>query len=147
MKDRFKVIPTVYLFVKNKDDEVLLLKRHNTGFFDDWYSLPAGHVDGNETAVEAAIREAKEEVNIDIDKKDISLKLTVHRKYEDREYVEFFFEVSRYSDTLNNNEPHKCSEIKFFDMKSLPDNTIDYIKDSIIGYRNNEVYLDHGFSN
>lgn len=43
------------------DDKVLLVK-HNAGHWD----FPKGHVEDNETEEETAIREVKEETNIDI---------------------------------------------------------------------------------
>jgi 8-oxo-dGTP pyrophosphatase MutT (NUDIX family) len=56
MKERFKLIAAVYvLFVR--DGMVLMLRRANTGYEDGNYGLVAGHVDGNETLKEAAIRE------------------------------------------------------------------------------------------
>jgi 8-oxo-dGTP pyrophosphatase MutT (NUDIX family) len=43
------------------NDKILLIK-HNKGH----WSFPKGHVEGNETEVETAIREVKEETNLDI---------------------------------------------------------------------------------
>lgn len=45
-----------------KDKEVLLVK-HQAGH----YSFPKGHQEGNETDKETAIREVKEETNIDVE--------------------------------------------------------------------------------
>ena len=44
-----------------KDNKVLLVK-HNLGH----YGFPKGHIEENETEVETAIRETKEETNIDV---------------------------------------------------------------------------------
>jgi 8-oxo-dGTP pyrophosphatase MutT (NUDIX family) len=38
------------------------MKRAGTGFGDGAYSLPCGHMDGGETAAQAAQREAAEEL-------------------------------------------------------------------------------------
>jgi 8-oxo-dGTP pyrophosphatase MutT (NUDIX family) len=69
MKERFKLIPAVYLILR-RNDEVLLLRRANTGYQDGKYSLIAGHLDGDELATEGMIREAKEEAGIVIVKED-----------------------------------------------------------------------------
>lgn len=44
------------------DDGKVLLVKHNAGYWD----FPKGHVEEGETEIETAIREVKEETNIDI---------------------------------------------------------------------------------
>jgi 8-oxo-dGTP diphosphatase len=78
MKERFKLIPAVYLLLR-QDDEVLLLRRANTGYQDGKYSLIAGHLDGDELATEGMIREAKEEAGITIVKEDLKFVHLAHR--------------------------------------------------------------------
>lgn len=55
----------VHLFLV-KDDKILLLRRSNTGYEDEMYSIVAGHIDGDEDAKTAMIREAREEAGIEI---------------------------------------------------------------------------------
>lgn len=55
---------TTDVFIYNKE-EFILIKRGNEPF-KDWWALPGGFVEYNETVENAAIREAKEETNIDI---------------------------------------------------------------------------------
>jgi len=62
-KERFKITPAVYL-VLMKENKILLSQRYNTGYFDNHYSFPAGHLDGEETLKQAMVREAKEETGI-----------------------------------------------------------------------------------
>ena len=48
------------------DQENVLMIQHNEGHWD----FPKGHVEGNETEVQTAIREVKEETNIDVKVKE-----------------------------------------------------------------------------
>jgi ADP-ribose pyrophosphatase YjhB (NUDIX family) len=57
-KERFKLIAAVYL-VLIKNNKILLLRRHNTGYFDGYYSLPAGHVEKEETLIKALLEKLK----------------------------------------------------------------------------------------
>ena len=53
--------------ILNKKNEVLLLKRmHPQKDFSGYWGFPGGQTDPNETNEQAAIRETKEETNLDI---------------------------------------------------------------------------------
>lgn len=56
--------------VLKKRNKILLCHPSNAAWTNT-YSLPKGHVEANETNIDAAIRETKEEVGILIDKVDI----------------------------------------------------------------------------
>ncbi|MFQ6087067.1 MAG: NUDIX domain-containing protein, partial [Candidatus Bathyarchaeia archaeon] len=82
IKERPKLIPTVYL-VLTKDNKILLSRRYNTGFHDGEYSFPAGHLHGeDETLKQAMVREAKEEVGIEVDLADLELVHVMHRRQQ-----------------------------------------------------------------
>ena len=70
-----------------KDDEVLLIK-HNEGHWD----FPKGHMEEGETEKQTAIREVKEETNMDVeivfDKKYIANYIIEHKQVE-KEVVYF----------------------------------------------------------
>ena len=55
----------VYLILI-EDDKILLQRRFNTGYKDGNYSLPAGHLDDNESITQALVREVKEEIDLDL---------------------------------------------------------------------------------
>lgn len=134
----------VYLILR-EENKVLLIRRFNTGWMDGLYSLPAGHIDGNETAQMAMSREAKEEVDLDILPEDLSILHMMHRKSSDAEYMDFFLEAKKYSGKLKNNEVNKCDEINWFPMDSLPDNTLDYIKEAFKLISEGKNFSSFGF--
>jgi ADP-ribose pyrophosphatase YjhB (NUDIX family) len=123
MKEQFKIYIAAYL-VLEKDEKILLLKRANTGFQDGKYSLVSGHFDGNETAEECIIREAKEEVNIALELKNLTIAHTMHRFSFDREYIDVYITYDKWSGEIKNLEPKKCDDLSWFPINSLPDNTI-----------------------
>ena len=89
MKEQFKIYIAAYL-VLEKDGEILFLKRANSGFQDGKYSMVSGHFDGNETAEECIIREAKEEANITLELKNLTVVHIMHRFSFDREYIDVY---------------------------------------------------------
>ena len=56
--------PTVGALIVNKEGKIFLAKSHK--WFDK-YTLPGGHIEVGETMKEAAAREVKEEVGLDVE--------------------------------------------------------------------------------
>ena len=143
-EERFKIIPAVYLVLTRKN-EILLSRRFNTGFHDGEYSFPAGHLDGNETLVKAMIREAKEETGIELKPEDLKLVHVMHRKEPNEERVDFFFVVERWSGEPKIMEPHKCDDLRWFNVNNLPDKIILYIKQVIDCILEKRFYSEAGW--
>lgn len=78
MKDRFKIIPEVFLLLI-QDKKILLSRRFQTGYEDGNYGLPAGHGEYGETMREGTAREALEEIGITIHPEDLEFAVTQHR--------------------------------------------------------------------
>lgn len=144
IKERFRIIPTVYL-VLMKDDKVLLSRRCNTGYHDGEYSFPAGHIDGNETLILAMLREAKEEAGIKLDPENLKLVHVMHRKTPTEERVNFFFMAEKWEGELKNMEPHKCDDLEWFAVNDLPKNTIPYIRQSLSCVAQKVFYSEYGW--
>lgn len=141
---KFTIRFAVYLILI-KDNQVCLSLRQNTGFMDNYYSLISGHVDGQEKATSALLREAKEEANIT--PLNPKLVCTMHRNNPDGyEYIDLFFIANEWTGQLNNNEPEKCAEISWHDLNKLPENIIPYVKEILNGLDNNHQYLEYGWS-
>lgn len=129
MSERHKAIPSVYVILK-KEGQILLGKRCNTSFYDEWYGLPSGHVEVGELPVAGLIRECEEEIGITLDAEDLSLVHTLYRAdYKNNsERVDFFY-AAEYQDKYKptNTEPDKCSELAWFDLDNLPPNVVHYV--------------------
>lgn len=111
-----------------KDGKALLLRRLNTGWKDGEYGTVAGHVDGNETIANSAVREAKEEAGIDIEERDLRVVHTQHRICDRYEYIDFSVQAGKWSGEPANLEPHKCDDLSWHPLNPLPVNTIPYIR-------------------
>ncbi len=140
-KERFRAIPAVYLFLI-KDDKVLLLLRKNTGFEDGNYGLVSGHLESNETIMEAMAREAKEEAGIDISVSDMELQHVLNRQELGNERIDFFFSAKKWEGEIVNNEPHKCDGLEWFDLNKLPNNIVDYIDQVLRDIKDKRIYRE-----
>lgn len=123
---------TVHLFFF-RENQILLLRRFNTGFRDGEYSVPAGHLDGGESVMQAAIREAEEETGVQIAENDLSFSTVMHR-IEDDERVDFFVHVHQWQGEPFNAEPAKCDDLRWVDINALPANTIPYVRQALANH-------------
>ena len=141
--ERFKLIMEVYL-VLIRQGQVLLLRRLNTGFEDGNYSLIAGHVDGNETARQAMVREAAEEAGIGVDLDHLRLVHVTHRN-EDQERLGLFFATDEWTGEPRNCEPHKCDDMRWFTLEQLPPNMVAYVRTVLGRVQRGELYSEFGW--
>jgi len=129
-----------------KDGKVLLSQRANTGFEDGNYGLVAGHAEEHESMTAAMVREAKEEAGITIRLEDLREVVTMHRNCGDHERIDFFFTTEVWEGEPTNKEPHICSDLSWFEIGNLPENTIEYIKEAIGCYQTGKTYTEFGFN-
>jgi 8-oxo-dGTP diphosphatase len=145
--DRFRPYSAVYLILK-KGNKVLLLRRANTGYMDGKYSLPAGHIDAEEYATQAIIREAKEEVGISLTSEDITFAHVMHRASkieEDRTYIDFYFTASHWEGEIQNCEPDKCDDIQWFETSQLPKDIVPDVEQAIESSEKGIFYTEFGW--
>jgi len=120
----FTLVPSIYLLLR-RGDEVLLLRRANTGYMDGMYNLLAGHLEAGEPATEGMAREASEEAGITIDPSKMRQVFTGLRY--NRERLDLVFEVREWQGEIVNREPERCDDLSWFPIAKLPENTVPYV--------------------
>lgn len=147
---RFRVVPAVYVLLRREGPspsgsrpdssgldpaggvpQVLLQLRQNTGYKDGhWAAAAAGHVERDESVLQAAVREVREELGIDVDPEDLVPLTAMHRgepggpAIEQR--VDFFFETTRWSGTPVLQESDKAADLRWFPFVALPDPVVPH---------------------
>lgn len=119
--ERQSLVAAVYVLFE-RENEMLFLKRANTGYMDGSYTLPAGYLDGGEAPTTAAAREAMEEVGLRVDPEDLELAhCMVYRAAEgSHERVTLFFRAKLFSGEPRNAEPQKCDDVAWFPKDKPP---------------------------
>ena len=115
MKAMFK--SAVHMIIK-KDNKILLQKRKGSKLWPGYYALPAGHIDEGENQYDALVREAREELGIDLDPKKILNNYVVLRRN--------YFEIKDYDGKPKIMEEDKCDELLWADADNLPEPFINY---------------------
>lgn len=125
-----------------RDGKVLLSRRQNKGWGDGLLCIPGGHVEPDETVLQAAIREAKEELGLHLSKDDLAYLCTEVKNNSGKFYISIEF-IAKTDQEPQNNEPHECSELVWVDPKNLPDDVIPNFKNIIEkGYLAQEKYIE-----
>ena len=130
MKEIFKSAVHMLIMDNNK---VLLQKRKGSKLWPGYYALPAGHINEGENQYDALIREAKEELDIEIDLKNIINSYVVLRRNffeidgkKLEPYIDYYFEISKYKGTPKIVEFNKCEELIWASIEELPEPFINY---------------------
>jgi 8-oxo-dGTP diphosphatase len=113
--------------ILRKNGKVAFLLRQNTNWGDGYYGLISGKVDHGESFLTTAVREAKEEAGIVINRPDLKYVLTAHRK-SDELWVDVVFETDKWQGEAHNAEPDKHGELVWLDPADLPDNVVEPIR-------------------
>jgi 8-oxo-dGTP diphosphatase len=144
MTARFRLVSAVHLFLLD-EGRILLLRRFQTGYEDGKYSVIAGHLEGDETVAGAAIREAREEVGLELAPDDVQVVGVMHRRSND-ERIDWFVTCTRWTGAPHNAEPDKCDGLRWYDPGALPDNVIPYVRRAIENYLAGRWYDSFGFA-
>lgn len=140
--------PRIASFViLRKDGKIAFVLRQNTGWMNGFYGLPSGKVEPDESYSSAAIREVKEEVGIDVSLNNLQFVHVMHRHENDgADWVDVFFEATKYNGEVVNAEPHMHAEVAWFDPHNLPKNIIPPVR-AAIGYIEDGItYGEYGWN-
>ena len=142
-KGNYNAHINVNLILK-KGRQVLLSKRMNTGYFDGHWGVISGHVERGESATQAAIREAYEEAGIVVHPESLKMGHAMYRIH-DRLNLDLFFVTESWERSVQNLEPHKCSELQFFKLDAFPSPTIPYIAKAFRKISEESAYSEEGW--
>ena len=115
------------VIVQDDKGRVLLGKRNKAAkrgaikLRDDWdWTLPGGGLEYGEEFEEGAIREVKEETDLDI--KEPKQICTYNDRDDLAHWITIGMRATNWSGKLKTGEPHKHSEWRWFELDKLPDN-------------------------
>lgn len=139
---------TAAFVIFRKNGKMAFLLRSNTNWMNGRYALPAGKVEEDESIEAAAIREAKEEVGVDIKPENLKHVLTVYRKDlvgRDGTWLDVLFEATEWEGELYNAEPEVHGELAWFEPENLPENTTPYTPFFIEQIKAGNAYAELGW--
>lgn len=119
-----------------KNDAILLIRRIKTG----WYELPGGKIEENETAEDAAIREIKEELCVDI---------KIMKKLGEKDFIENGYAMSYawFQACLMDGqqpvigEPEKFDDLKYIELSKLKEFKLSPNMENFVGELEKKSFL------
>jgi len=115
-------IPRIGIGVLIFDQEKILLGKRISSHGENCWSPPGGHLEFGETLEECAIREVREETGLVIENPEYFALTNDMFKLENKHYISIFMKVHYPHSVIQNLEPHKVLEWRWFDFNDLPEN-------------------------
>lgn len=142
MKERYRLAAAAYvMFIR--DGRVLLMRRANTSYHSGDYGLPSGHLEKDEPAITAAIREVKEEVGIRLTEDQLTAAHVMQRRQNG--YFSLFFTTTNWEGEPRIMEPDKCDDLRWFPLDDLPPNIVPYISVAIAHWQTGRFFSEYGW--
>jgi len=107
--------------IVKKDNKVLMCERYKPDKSETWHSFPGGRMEFGESFEDTAVREIKEETNLDIkiiNKNPVAVTNEVIS--EDKHHITLFLEAVLISGELKIMEPEKVVKFEWFSWDNLP---------------------------
>ncbi len=137
----------VHVLLIDGGSVLLTRRRDRNPLFDGLWHLPSGKLDADESVLDAAVREAEEEVGVMIDPADLRHVHTIHVNGSGPEpRLGLFFETHSWIGEPTNREPDKCAAVAWFPLDDLPARTIDYPAAGIHAYRDGQPFSTRGWT-
>jgi 8-oxo-dGTP diphosphatase len=139
------VHPVDVFLLLHDGPSVLLALRENTGYDDGLWNLPSGKLEHGEDALSGMIREAREEIGLELAPIALRLAATVHHRAapgHGRIGLVFAaaFDPSSHGIPVNA-EPHKCGGLGWFPADALPAEMSGYSADCVRAHRSGTPFL------
>lgn len=132
------------MLILTRGDQVLFAQRQGTGYADGMWNLPSGKVEAGEHALDALLREAREEIGITLAPDQLDFSGVVHcRNPEGDVRLGLFFHAhhdpDRHGEPVNA-EPQKCAQIAWHPISLPPPDTVPYTTAGLTLYHRGEPF-------
>ncbi len=126
----------------NSQGKILVGKRK--GSLAPYYSIPGGKLDLGETFAAGAIREIKEETNLDLQHPQVIAITNNLKTYQEEalHFISIILFTTDFTGTLKLQEPEKCTEWLWVDPRKLPQPHFDASTQAVTCYLEKKFYKE-----
>lgn len=126
-------------------EDVCLLRRIGNGWMDGLFSIPAGGLEAGETIAFAALREAEEEVGVQVAPSSLRHVHALHSLTDGMDWVGHFFIATEWSGIPRLREPDKHCDLQWRTVRDLPDEMIPYVRQALLCIDQGIRYSEFGW--
>ncbi len=131
----------ICVMIQNDKGQVLLGLRKGSHGEGEW-AFPGGHLEFGETVFETAVREVKEETNLDV-KPVAIISVADEMRYiktDDKHYLNIGVKADYQGGEPKIMEPDKCTKWEWFDLNNLPDKMLEGTDLTLKNFKANKIY-------
>lgn len=131
--------PRIGVAVLLKENNKILLGYRKSELGKNTWGLPGGKLDFGEEPIKCAIRELKEETNLDVNISGLKFIGFSNSVFDnEKHYITLIYEIKNFSGELKIMEPDKCEEWKWFNYNNLPSKLFLPLKNFLLEYKIDE---------
>lgn len=129
-----------------RDERILLSLRRSGDKYDNRWHLPSGKLEAGESAAVGAVREAAEEIGVELEPAALRLVHVAHVTAPGRDArLGLFFRAEWWRGEPFNREPDKCYALRWFPLNDLPADLIEYSALGIAALNSATPYSELGW--
>ncbi|MCF8248231.1 MAG: NUDIX domain-containing protein [Saprospiraceae bacterium] len=130
----------VRLILYDRGNILLLRQKKSLG---GNYTLVGGTIEEKEYAVEALIRESKEEAGLLLNQEDLQLVHVLHKRTNSNGHrITLYFKATKWAGKIITGEPNKFKGVDWFSLENLPSNLSDTVQHVLQEYRDGRMYSE-----
>ncbi|MBB5119245.1 NUDIX domain-containing protein [Streptomyces eurocidicus] len=144
---RYTCVIDVMVLLHRDDGRVLLLRRAGDVYASGLLAPPGGHLEADETVVDGALREVREEVGLRLDPDELEFcHLVHHRGPRGEARLGVVFTAQRWEGEPRNLEPAKCSALVWADPACPPADCVPYTAAVLTRFVTGALLSTHGWA-
>lgn len=147
MKNIYK-LPAYIGIILKKENHFLLVQRCNTDWMSGFWNFPGGLLEENETLAAAAARETIEEIGVTVNPADFIFSHILHVRANNKntqDIIGFYFIAEKWEGDPINKEPHRHSNVAWFDLDNLPEHITEHALLAIESIKTGKKHFEHGW--
>ena len=148
MSQRYKQAAAVVLLLQRGNEFLLERRGPGSKVFLGYYSLPGGMIDEGETALQACVREAREELGITLAQQDVQLVHVLHRGRLEgvpADFILFVFRANKWQNEPCIAEADKATWVGWCNPNTVVDKMIPHLWSVFEQIDQGAVYSEFGW--